>query len=86
MSPAQEALFKWAKFYRGIYEMMPTERPEDAIINDDAALDAWYQRYTREIAMRAAKLKGKPTGGAGFNVAHAHKLHTDVSFQGPADS
>jgi len=35
--------------------MSATDRPDDAIINDDAALDKWYQGFVREQAIRAGK-------------------------------
>ena len=30
----------WSHYYQSIYEMLPDDRPEETIIEDDAALDA----------------------------------------------
>lgn len=43
--------------------MMPTDRPDDETIQDDEALDAWYEKYTREVAVAAAQARGAQTRG-----------------------
>jgi hypothetical protein len=48
--------------YKGIYEMMPTDRPEDSVVQNDDAFDAWYEKFQRDTAMQAAKLKAQRDG------------------------
>jgi hypothetical protein len=48
---------QWGRFYRSIYEMLPGDKPEDRIIDDDAELDRWYDSYVRDIAIRNAEMK-----------------------------
>jgi len=35
--------------------MLPSDRPDDTIIEDDEALDSWYQNYIREMAIKSGK-------------------------------
>lgn len=48
-------LLGFARFYDSIHSMLPSDRPTDDVIEDDAALDKWYQDYVREQARKAAK-------------------------------
>jgi len=48
-------LMGFARFYESIYGMLPSDRPTDEIIEDDEALDAWYQSYLREQAIKAGR-------------------------------
>lgn len=52
----------WIDKYKSIYDMMPGDRPDDAVIEDDDAFDAWLQQYQRDVARKLAS-KHKPTGG-----------------------
>lgn len=36
--------------YKGVYEMMASEKPTDAIIENDARFDQWIMDYTRKLA------------------------------------
>lgn len=45
----------FARFYDSILGMLPQDRPADDVIEDDAALDSWYQEYLREAARKAGK-------------------------------
>lgn len=35
--------------------MMPSDRPEDRIIEDDVELDKWWLQYQRESARKAGR-------------------------------
>jgi len=48
-------LVGYARFYDSIYQMLPADKPDDATIEDDEALDRWYQNYSREQAIRSGK-------------------------------
>lgn len=52
----QLALFQWGRWYESIYKM-GHDRPDQKIIEDDEKLDAWYERFIREAAMRHGKRK-----------------------------
>lgn len=45
----------YARFYESINGMLPSERPDDDVIQDDVALDKWYQAYVREQAIASGK-------------------------------
>lgn len=45
----------YARFYDSINTLLPSERPSDDVIQDDAALDKWYQAYIREQAIASGK-------------------------------
>lgn len=47
----------WGKWYKSIYEMMPGDKPDDALINDDIELDKWFDSYIRDIAIKQAQMK-----------------------------
>ena len=35
--------------------MLPSDRPDDKTIDDDEALDRWYEGYQREMAIALGK-------------------------------
>jgi len=49
-------LFQWGRWYKGIFELPPHEKPDDDILEDDTKIDRWYESYQRET-MR--KMQGK---------------------------
>jgi hypothetical protein len=55
LDDAQLTLLTYARFYESIAGMMPSDRPDDAVIEDDAALDKWYKEYSREQAIKYGK-------------------------------
>ena len=48
ITPDQQNLLYWSNYYQSIYEMLPDEQPDEDIINDDDALDAYMERYFKE--------------------------------------
>lgn len=48
-------LLGFARFYDSINNMLPSDRPDDDVIEDDAELDKWYQNYVREQAIKSGK-------------------------------
>lgn len=55
-------LLHWGQIYKSVYEMPSTDRPDDAIIDNDAAFDRWHEHFVRERAVEAAKIKAQRTG------------------------
>lgn len=49
------SLIGYARFYQQIHELPLSERPPDDVIEDDAALDQWWERFIREMYRKAAK-------------------------------
>lgn len=45
----------FARFYDSINQMLPSDRPDDAVIEDDEQLDRWYDSYLRETAKKLGK-------------------------------
>lgn len=41
-------LMYWSNYYTSIYEMLSEDRPQEEIINDDTALDAYMEDYFKE--------------------------------------
>lgn len=37
--------------------MLPSDKPADAIIEDDEKLDRWFEQYVRDIARASGKNK-----------------------------
>lgn len=55
------SLYHWGSWYRTVYELPMSDRPDDAIIEDDVAVDMWYRNFTRELARQAhAQKTNKP--------------------------
>lgn len=52
---AQLSLVQWARWYKSLYEMSSADRPDDDLLEDDAALDRWFDAYLREQARKAAR-------------------------------
>lgn len=44
----QLALAYWSHFYQAIFDMLTDERPQDSVIEDDLALDAFMKNYMEE--------------------------------------
>jgi hypothetical protein len=45
----------YARFYDSIASMLPSDKPSDDVIENDAELDRWYQNYVREMAIKSGK-------------------------------
>jgi len=52
------SLVYWSNFYSSLQEMMPEDRPEDSLIADDAALDAYMEDYFKEQNRKHAEARG----------------------------
>lgn len=48
-------LLGYSRFYDSITSMLPSDRPSDDVIENDAELDRWYQNYIREMAIKSGK-------------------------------
>lgn len=48
-------LMGYSRFYESIASMLPSDRPSDDVIDNDAELDQWYQNYVRDMAIKSGK-------------------------------
>ena len=56
LSDQQLALWHYGEFYNQIYKMPSTDKPPDYIINNDAELDQWLDRFIRQQNAKARGL------------------------------
>jgi hypothetical protein len=84
----------WSNYYDNIYQMMPEDRPSDAIIDDDDALDSYmkahYEERNREEAARRSK-KNTPGKLSAFDseeviVTASNELWQDIEYDKPKEA
>lgn len=88
----------WSNYYQNIYEMFPEDRPQEAIINDDKALDAFMTAYYEERDKETLARKGSAKlGGYGGNklsafkeqeviVTQSSELYKDLKYDKPKEA
>ena len=85
----------WSHYYQNIYEMMPEDQPNENIIEDDEALDAYlsdyYKERTQDIAARRSKKqmgKGKLSAfdSQEVIVTKANELYEDIEYDKPREA
>lgn len=84
----------WSNYYQNIYEMMPEDRPNDATIEDDDALDAFmkafYEERNRQEAERrhTNKRSGKLSAfdSEEVIVTRSHELYEDIDYDTPREA
>jgi hypothetical protein len=55
LDDAQLALIQFAKWYKNIRELPPSDRPDDAVIDNDAELDRWWDAFVRDQQRKAGR-------------------------------
>jgi len=85
----QLALAYWSQFYQSVYEMLPSDKPDDSIIEDDAALDAFMSSYMEEKEKETQDAKMGKTGGTKSALDHgevivtrSNPLYNDMEYTG----
>lgn len=85
----QLTLLYWSHFYQSIYEMLPSDRPPDNIIEDDQALDAymkdWHADRNRDAAAERAKSGNKYGQNSAWDhgetfVMKSNPMHADIEY------
>lgn len=83
----QLALAYWSNFYQSVYDMLPSDRPPDSIIEDDAALDAYMKSYVEEQSREAAsaRMQKRGSGKSAWDhgdvmVMRSNPLYEDMEF------
>lgn len=69
LTPDQLGLLYWSNFYQSIQEMMPDEAPDEDVINDDEALDAFMEAYFKRKDAERNEGKVKRRGGSGNKLS-----------------
>lgn len=62
----QESLVYWSQVYDNVYESI--DRPSQEIIDDDIALDKWFQRQKNKRDVESINSSGKNSFGIGSNI------------------
>lgn len=84
----------WSNFYDNIYQMLSEDRPSDAVIEDDDALDAYMKNYyeerNRESLLRKSKSKS-PRRISAFDseeviVTASNELYHDIEYDKPKEA
>jgi hypothetical protein len=52
------------RFYQQIYDLPPTDRPGDDVVDNDERLDKWYEAWMRQVASDASKVRGQQQAAA----------------------
>jgi hypothetical protein len=84
----------WSNYYDNIYQMMPEDRPSDAVIEDDDALDAYMKNYyeerNREAAARRSSNKTpgklKAFDAEEVIVTASNELWRDIDYDKPREA
>lgn len=84
----------WSNHYDNIYQMMPEDRPSDAIIEEDDALDAYMKNYYEERNREAATSRSKnrtPGKLKAFDseeviVTASNELWQDIDYDKPREA
>jgi hypothetical protein len=68
----QLSLAYWSHYYQSIYEMMPEDRPDESLMEDDDALDAYMKSYFEEKSRDATAARAGNGSGTGKLSAWSH--------------
>ena len=63
----QLGLVHWSNYYQSIYDMLPEDRPDDTIINNDYELDKYMEEYFKNIEQETRINKAKNKGSDAFD-------------------
>ena len=90
-------LVYWSNYYEQIYSMLPSDRPQDVVIEDDEALDKFMDEYYKEmnnestiLRDRNKKSKNKGTLSAFDSeeviVTQFNELYHDIKYDKPKEA
>lgn len=91
-TPDMINLLYWSHYYQSIYDMMPDDQPDEEIVDDDSALDAYMDDYYKRIKNERASRRGKSSGKLdAFDkneviVTPSHDLHKDFDYDKPREA
>ena len=81
----QLGLLHWSNYYQSIYDMMPDDRPDDAIIEDDEKLDKYMDEYFKAIEQDRKVRQASNKGSDAFDrdeviVTRFSGLYEDLEY------
>ena len=81
----QLGLMHWSNYYQSIYEMLPSDRPDEATINDDDALDKYMEEYFKEAEQEARISRTQNKGSDAFDreeviVTRFSELYEELEY------
>ena len=81
----QLGLMHWSNYYQSIYDMLPEDRPDDAIIEDDAKLDKYMEEYFKELEQSRKISHARNKGADAFDreeviVTRFNELYEDLDY------
>lgn len=88
-------LVYWSNYYDQIYQMMPSDRPSDEVINEDDLLDKFMEDYYNEMnnetsIRKERKIKNKGTLSAFDSeeviVTQSSELYHDIKYDKPKEA
>jgi hypothetical protein len=87
----QLALVYWSNFYQNIYEMMPDDRPDDDVIENDTMLDAYMEEYYKGIEQNRTISRSRGMGSNAFDsdeviVTRFSELYEQLDYDDPREA
>lgn len=88
----QIALMYWSNFYQNVYEMLSDDRPSNDIIENDTLLDAYMEKYYKELEQdRLVSSKSKRAGASAFDsdevvVTRFSELYDKLEYDNPQEA
>lgn len=90
-------LLYWSNFYEQVYSMLSSDRPSEAIIEDDDALDKFMEEYYKDMnnettIKREQKNKNKSKGSlSAFDseeviITQFNELYHDIKYDKPREA
>ena len=88
-------LVYWSNFYDNVYSMMPEDRPQESIIEDDKSLDAFMDDYYKDINNEIAARRSNKTMHKGsmsaFDaeeviVTQSNELYEEIEYDKPREA
>jgi len=90
-------LIYWSNYYEQIYSMLPSDRPPDATIEDDEALDKFMDDYYKEMNNESSILRNqnkKNKGKANLSafdseeviITQSNELYYDIKYDKPKEA
>jgi len=88
-------LVYWSNFYDNVYSMMPEDRPQESIIEDDKSLDAfmdeYYKELSNEVAVRRSNKSMHKGSMSAFDaeeviVTQSNELYEEIDYDKPREA
>ncbi len=94
-TPDQLNLAYWSNFYDNVYSMMPEDRPQDSVVEDDSLLDVFMDEYYKELSNDVAIRRNNKATNKGsmsaFNadeviITQSNSLYEEIEYDKPKEA